>query len=129
MKRSEAIKLRQAIEQAVQSLPVEVALEVPQLFRAYETGKAYTKDERFRWNEKLWKVLQPHTSVAHYRPDEAVSLYVEVTPPGVIAAWKQPLGAHDAYQTGAKVTHNGKTWESSVDNNTWEPGVYGWTEI
>jgi C-terminal processing protease CtpA/Prc len=32
-------------------------------------------------------------------------------------------------QIGDKVTHNGKVWESIVDNNSWEPGVYGWTEI
>lgn len=29
---------------------------------------------------------------------------------------------------GDKVTHNGKTWTSIVDNNVWEPGVYGWAE-
>ena len=22
----------------------------------------------------------------------------------------------------------GKTWVSDIDNNVWEPGVYGWTE-
>lgn len=27
-----------------------------------------------------------------------------------------------------QVSHNGKHWISSVDNNVWEPGVYGWTE-
>ena len=35
-------------------------------------------------------------------------------------------GAHDAYNIGDKVTHNGKTWVSDVDNNVWEQGVYGW---
>jgi hypothetical protein len=29
---------------------------------------------------------------------------------------------------GAKVSHNGKHWISDVDNNVWEPGVYGWSE-
>ena len=24
---------------------------------------------------------------------------------------------------------NGKTWVSLADNNVWEPGVYGWTEV
>ena len=40
-----------------------------------------------------------------------------------------PLGAQDAYAKGAHVGHNDKHWESDVDNNTWEPGVYGWTEV
>ena len=43
-------------------------------------------------------------------------------------AWSQPIGAHDAYEKGAKCSHNGKHWVSDVDNNVWEPGAYGWTE-
>lgn len=42
--------------------------------------------------------------------------------------WVQPLGAHDAYSKGAKVSHNGEKWTSDVDSNVWEPGVYGWTK-
>ena len=42
--------------------------------------------------------------------------------------WSQPIGAHDAYSKGDKVTHKQKRWISDADNNTWEPGVYGWTE-
>jgi len=41
--------------------------------------------------------------------------------------WVQPTGAHDAYQSGDRVTHAGQQWTSTVDSNTWEPGVYGWT--
>ena len=40
--------------------------------------------------------------------------------------WTQPEGSHDAYMEGDIVTHNGDTWISAIDNNTWEPGVYGW---
>ena len=43
--------------------------------------------------------------------------------------WVQPTGAHDAYAQGAKVNHNGKKWTSDIPNNTYEPGVYGWTEV
>ena len=43
--------------------------------------------------------------------------------------WSQPQGAHDAYAKGAKVLHSSKRWTSDVDNNVWEPGVYGWTEV
>ena len=35
----------------------------------------------------------------------------------------------NTYKKGDKVIHNGKTWVSDVDNNSWEPGVYGWSEI
>ena len=40
----------------------------------------------------------------------------------------QPIGAHDAYAKGDKTSHNSKNWVSTVDNNVWEPGVYGWEE-
>lgn len=43
--------------------------------------------------------------------------------------WVQPTGAHDAYEQGAKVSHNGKKWTSDIGGNVWEPGVYGWTEV
>ena len=42
--------------------------------------------------------------------------------------WVQPIGAHDAYAAGSKVSHNEKKWVSDIDGTVWEPGVYGWTE-
>ena len=42
--------------------------------------------------------------------------------------WSQPLGVHDAYSEGDKVSHGGKHYISSVNSNVWEPGVYGWAE-
>ena len=35
----------------------------------------------------------------------------------------RPSGAHDAYNTGDKVTHNGKQYTSQIDGNTTEPGT------
>lgn len=37
-------------------------------------------------------------------------------------------GAHDAYQTGDRVTYNGQIYESTIDNNVWSPDTYpqGW---
>ena len=45
------------------------------------------------------------------------------------APWKQPEGAHDAYNKDDVVSHTGKLWKSTVDATVWEPGVYGWTEV
>jgi len=41
----------------------------------------------------------------------------------------QPTGAQDSYQIGDRVTHNGNTWESTANNNVWEPGVFGWVIV
>lgn len=38
--------------------------------------------------------------------------------------WQEVL---DAYNNGAKVSHNGFHWINTYgDGNSWEPGVYGW---
>ena len=46
----------------------------------------------------------------------------------IIPEWEQP-DSTNPYSAGDKVMHNGKTWVSDIDNNVWEPGVYGWTEL
>ena len=48
--------------------------------------------------------------------------------PEVIPEWEQP-GSTNPYMIGDKVRHNGKTWVSTIDNNVWEPGVYGWEVV
>lgn len=59
----------------------------------------------------------------------------EPTPQEEYPAWEPYNGIPPVkYQTGSKVSHNGKKWESMVDNNVWEPGAFGvgdtiWKEI
>lgn len=36
----------------------------------------------------------------------------------------QPQGAHDSYNTGDKVTYNGKKYICKMDNCVWSPDVY-----
>lgn len=70
-----------------------------------------------------------------YHPKDVPALLEKVEEGGEEAPseeypeWVQPTGAHDAYEQGAKVSHNGKKWTSDVGGNVWEPGVYGWTEV
>lgn len=43
--------------------------------------------------------------------------------------WIQPTGAHDAYEAGSIVRHNGLLWVNvHGDGNVWEPGEFGWEE-
>lgn len=44
----------------------------------------------------------------------------------VSATGKSSNTKYMSYAKGAKVVHNGAKWISTVDNNVWEPGVYGW---
>ena len=43
----------------------------------------------------------------------------------------QPTGAHDCYNTGDKITYNGKKYICKMDGCVWAPDVYpaGWEEV
>ncbi len=82
-----------------------------------------------RYEGKLYRCLQSHTSQDTWTPAAVPSQWKEIgNPTGEWPEWSQPVGAIDTYPLGAKVSHNGKRWISTVDNNVWEPGVYGWTQ-
>jgi len=135
MNKGEAYNLRKAIVKGAESLPVETAITVPELYDRWEVGEVFELIEGQvpfiirRYNDVLYQLVQVHTTQSDWTPDLVPALWREYTPDGVIAEWKQPTGAHDAYALGAKVTHNRFTWESTVDANVWEPGVYGWNQI
>lgn len=94
-------------------------------------GVTYHTGDVVRYHGALYRALQDSTSIGIYPPDTSVSLWKAIGEPDDegIFPWVQPLGDTDAYGIGDKVTHNGKTWVSSVDTNVWEPGVYGWDEV
>ena len=52
----------------------------------------------------------------------------DVAPMRFVPPWRQPLGAHDAWEQGAWVWHAGQVWESLTPANVWEPGVSGWRD-
>lgn len=126
----QAKKIRNLIEQLSISLNDETALEVPQLFPIWKENKNYTTDDRVRYNDELYRCLQTHSSQSSWNPIEASSLWTKVLipDPETIPEWIQPESTNP-YMTNDKVTHNGKTWICKIDNNVWEPGVYGWEEV
>lgn len=124
-----AKQFRAFIEQMAKDVSDETALEHPEAFPIWKVGQNYVKGERVRYSDALFKVLQDHTSQSDWTPDVAVSLFVRVDDPSIeYPDWRQPTGAQDAYMKGDKVAHNEKHWISNIDNNVWEPGVYGWDE-
>lgn len=126
MNRKTAEAYRKSIEQAAISLDDETALTTPEMFRHWRSGEQMTADERIYYEPKLYRVVQTHVSQDDWTPDITPALFTEVSVEEW-PEWKQPTGAQDAYQTGDKVSHNDKHWISDVDNNVWEPGIYGWT--
>lgn len=128
MTRAKAKQLRALIESLSASLSDETALTGVELFPPWSVGKSYATGDRVQHEGTLYKCVQGHTSQADWTPPATPALWTAVSI-DEYPAWVQPTGAHDAYRKGDKVTHSGKHWTSDVDNNTWEPGVYGWTEV
>ena len=108
----------------------EQALRASALYPKWKIDTAYQKGERVLYNDILYKVLTDHTSQADWTPDAVPSLFAKVLIPdkNVVPEWEQPESTNP-YAKGDKVTHNGKTWQSTTDSNVWEPGIYGWEEI
>ena len=104
------------------------------LFDLWKPNMAYSIGDKLVYEGIAYEVIQAHTSQSDWLPSELPALYNLIyqtsTDDGtvVIPEWKQPLGAHDAYNTGDLVFHKEKTWESQADGNIWEPSVYGWIE-
>lgn len=108
-----------------------IALQIQEFYDIWEANISYTKNQYVRHNDILYKVLSDHVSQAGWAPDVAASLFAKVLtdPTGeTILEWVQP-DSTNPYMKGDKVIHNDVTYISTVDNNVWEPGVYGWDVI
>ena len=125
-----AEQFRRALQMFAGSLTDEEAMEVAAVYDPWAVGKAYKLDDLFVYGQngvgdpQLYRVISAHTSQADWTPDVAVSLYKAI---GLDNAghpvWSQPTGAHDAYNTGDIVNHNGALYESTFDGNTTVPGI------
>ena len=105
------------------------ATEHIDIFAEWEPNVAYTIGALRSYDSMLYKCVQAHTSQADWTPPTTPALWVKAgNPADEWPEWSQPIGAHDAYAAGDKVSHNSKHWISDVDANVWEPGIYGWTE-
>lgn len=90
------------------------------------TGKAgnIVRDEGM-----LYRSIHDVGTGQNTKPKETPSMWTKIGDPAdEWPTWSPPIGAHDAYGVGDKVTHKGKHWISAASDNVWEPGVYGWTE-
>lgn len=130
-----AEQFRKAVQMFAASLDDEKAMVVATIYDPWVIGKSYVVGDFLAYgvntvgDPQLYKVVQAHTSQSNWTPDVAPSLYDAIgLDESGCPVWASPAGAHDAYNTGDIVKHNDKTWVSTVDNNVWEPGVYGWEE-
>lgn len=118
-------------------LPPEELAAIRRMYPTYSAGEDYKAGDRIQYQETIYEIVQPHRSQEDWEPNQTPALYKEFmkleteggTP--VIADWKQPTGAHDAYKKGDKAAFNGKVYESTIDGNIWSPTAHpaGWKEV
>lgn len=123
------------LESITSELSDEDALKLNLLFEEWSPDKNYKIGDRVRYEGVLYKCLLAHSAQIDWIPVISPSLWAEVLlDPSIsgVQPWTQP-GANNAYLMGDVVLHNGKQWESQIDNNVWEPGVVGteslWMEV
>ena len=109
--------------------PAEIADAHPEYYDPWVYGESVSIGDRRRDPEDglLYEV---HSAAGDnlYPPHQVPAVWRRVYE-GEWPEWVQPLGSHDAYTFGAKVTHKSIKWISDKYDNIWEPGVYGWTEF
>lgn len=134
MTREQALQFRKLLESQTDAMTDEQIMEYPAFVEKWESGKYYQAGKRLEYSGVIYKVLQNHTSQSDWIPTSTPSLFAKVLIPdtNIIPEWEQP-DSTNPYMTGDEVLHNGKTWESLIDNNVWEPGAVGsetlWKEL
>lgn len=129
MTKGEAIAFIKSLVNLRTSATDTQANDAPAVYPSWDVEVSYKTGDRILYEDVLYKVLQDHTSQESWTPTNAPSLFAQVLIPDedAIPEWTQP-DSTNPYMTGDKVTYDGKVWISTVDNNVWCPGVYGWEE-
>lgn len=82
MTREKALALRALIEKAAVSLSDEDALGGVELFPAWEADTSYERGIRRRYDGRLFRCEQAHTSQIGWEPPNVPALWTEVAKPG-----------------------------------------------
>lgn len=124
----EAKKIRRAIDTFAENQTDKTLIDNKAAFPLWSADIQVAAGQILRYNNDIYRVIQPHTTQSDWTPDKVPALFSKISL-DEFPEWVQPTGAQDAYSAGDKVSHNGKHWKSTVNGNVWEPGVYGWEEV
>lgn len=102
--------------------------ELASAYPEWEPGIAYGVDALVSHAGSVYACVQAHMSQSDWLPTVTPALWRHTAAAGVIPAWVQPTGAHDAYQMGDLVTFQGSVYRSRINANVWPPIAYpaGW---
>lgn len=118
------------IRSSASTLTDSQAASVSLLFDDWCVDVDYKQGDTRRYDDKLWRCSQAHKSQVGWEPGVAPSLWYEImiAPDGILV-WKEPGGAHNAYNYGDKVHYpdaDGAIYVSKRDGNISVPGTDEW---
>jgi len=109
-------------------------------FSEWEPNTSYEVDDIVKHDNELYQVIQEHTAQNGWEPPKVPALFNPYQPDSIenedgeeteiIPDFEQPT-ASNPYMKGDKVRFNGSIYESTIDNNVWQPTAYpqGWTKL
>lgn len=119
------------------NLTDEQVLVIPLLLPKWREGVDYKENDRIRYSNKIYKVLQNHTSQEGLEPDVTPDLFERIVKKVVddneqteILEWEK-RDIKNPYMKGDKVSYQGKIYVSNIDVNLTTPGkaLSGWQEV
>jgi len=136
---SDALRVaaRLAVDEKVKAAVVtdEDAAKLSALYDPWTPDGTYAEGDLHAWDGTIIECIQAHTNHdPTHTPDVTPALWkVHRTTTGATPDdFVQPTGAHDAYNTGDRMTWtDGNVYESTIDANVWSPEAYpqGWQLI
>lgn len=145
------VKRQEEQEQSIKSILKTITLakdlshdqkeEILSRYEEYQEDKEYKEGDKFTFEGKIYEVIQEHRSQTTWIPSSTPALYKEFlnvkikdeagNESEVVAEFRKPTGAHDAYQKGDKVSFEGAIYESIIDANVYSPTEFadGWKKI
>ena len=129
----QAQKIRSDMNTVTANLTDEEAVKVVGLYLPWKVDENCVVGEIRRYNDKLYRCLQEHTTQANWTPDVTPALWVEVAAEGEYREIKEGMLPTEAFALGEIGWYKTKDnlWESLIDNNTWTPDAYpqGWKQV
>ena len=132
MKRNEAIRMRELIEQAAQSLPDQEASEAPALFPSLkEDGKLIATGTRILWAGEIRRANVDMWDRPEYNPDNAPSLWDHISYKQGERIIPAVIPASLAFDKGEKGWYGDVLYISLIPANVWTPdeNPAGWEAV
>ena len=132
MKRSEALKLRSAMELSAVSLNDQTASTAPVMFPRLKMGGSLIRTgTRINWKGVVKKASADLWDTPENNPDNAPSLWQDIAYKDGYRIIPDTLTVTAAFEKGECGWWNGTLYRSLVDGNVYTPAVYplGWETL